>query len=69
MRQRQIAAGHGAERLLAVGIDLYLGEGRFADPSHLEVNGQQIEFRRAVIATGSRPAIPAIAGLEKASLI
>ena len=67
--QRQIAAGHGAERLLAVGIDLYLGEGRFADPSHLEVNGQQIEFRRAVIATGSRPAIPAIAGLESVAYL
>ncbi|MFM8392602.1 MAG: mercuric reductase [Acidobacteriota bacterium] len=45
------------------GVDVFLGEARFTGPDSLEVDGQQLRFARAVIATGGRPAIPAIPGL------
>jgi pyruvate/2-oxoglutarate dehydrogenase complex dihydrolipoamide dehydrogenase (E3) component len=40
------------------------GEARVARPGVVEVDGQELEYDRLVIATGSRPAIPSVAGLE-----
>ena len=40
------------------------GEARIARPGVVEVDGQELEFDRLVVATGSRPAIPPVAGLE-----
>jgi dihydrolipoamide dehydrogenase len=40
------------------------GEARVARPGVVEVDGQELEYDRLVIATGSRPAIPPVAGLE-----
>jgi pyruvate/2-oxoglutarate dehydrogenase complex dihydrolipoamide dehydrogenase (E3) component len=39
------------------------GAGRVARPGVLEVDGEQIRYDRLVIATGSRPAVPPVAGL------
>jgi pyruvate/2-oxoglutarate dehydrogenase complex dihydrolipoamide dehydrogenase (E3) component len=43
---------------------VYFGDARFTGPSTLEVGGRTLEFRRAVIATGGRPAVPPIPGLS-----
>jgi pyruvate/2-oxoglutarate dehydrogenase complex dihydrolipoamide dehydrogenase (E3) component len=43
---------------------LVRGEGRVARPGVVEVDGQELEYERLVLATGSRPAIPPIDGLE-----
>src|SRR6266705_4647418 len=40
------------------------GEARVARPGIVEVDGQELEYDRLVVATGSRPAIPPVAGLE-----
>lgn len=40
--------------------DRILGRGRFVEPGVLDVNGQRIEARAVVIATGSSPAIPSM---------
>jgi len=40
------------------------GEGRVAEPGIVEVDGQQLEYDRLVLSTGSRPAIPPIEGLD-----
>jgi pyruvate/2-oxoglutarate dehydrogenase complex dihydrolipoamide dehydrogenase (E3) component len=40
------------------------GEARVVRPGIVEVDGQQLEYDRLVIATGSRPAIPPVAGLD-----
>ena len=39
------------------------GEGRVARPGVVEVDGEEIEYDRLVVATGSRPAIPPVEGL------
>jgi dihydrolipoamide dehydrogenase len=40
------------------------GEAHVARSGVVEVDGQELEYDRLVVATGSRPAIPPIAGLE-----
>ena len=41
------------------------GHARFVDPHTVEVNGSRLRAERILIATGSRPVIPAIEGLDK----
>lgn len=50
------------------GVDVYFGDARFVGPDEVEVNGARLRFRRAIIATGSRPAIPDVPGLREHGL-
>lgn len=59
----QISAHDAAARFRELGIDVYLGEGRFLADRHILVGDQQLSFARAVIATGARAADPGIDGL------
>jgi dihydrolipoamide dehydrogenase len=43
---------------------LVRGEGRVVRPGIVEVDGQELAYDRLVLATGSRPAIPPIEGLD-----
>ena len=69
-RMRRLRAGisehDSAERFRKLGVDVYIGNGRFVGPSTIEVDGKRLEFNRAVIATGARAAEPPIAGLANA---
>lgn len=51
------------------GLDFYEGEGRFVADYTMEVNGQQIKGKRIFLASGSRPTIPPIKGLESVSYL
>jgi pyruvate/2-oxoglutarate dehydrogenase complex dihydrolipoamide dehydrogenase (E3) component len=53
-------------RFRGLGVDVFLGEGRFVGPTAVEIGGKRLEFRRAVIATGGRPGVPEIPGLDAA---
>jgi len=66
MRERRadISPHDSAERLRAAGVDVYFGDARFAGTSTIAVAGRELTFRRAVIATGSRPAVPPIRGID-----
>lgn len=46
------------------GTTLFRGRARFVSDHAVECNGDTIGFRHALIATGARPFIPAIPGLE-----
>lgn len=68
-RMREIRAGisdvDSAERFAGLGVDVFFGEGRFDSKRSLVVDGRdRLEFRRAIIATGGRPAVPELPGLE-----
>ena len=66
VRSRISQQSFSAWRLSSLGIDVYLGEGSFVGPDAVLVDGTTIYFRKALIATGSRPIIPAIPGLVEA---
>jgi pyruvate/2-oxoglutarate dehydrogenase complex dihydrolipoamide dehydrogenase (E3) component len=51
------------------GVHVFLGEGRFTGPDTLEVAGANLNFKKAVIATGSRPAVPPVKGLGEAGYL
>jgi pyruvate/2-oxoglutarate dehydrogenase complex dihydrolipoamide dehydrogenase (E3) component len=59
----QAAQRHPATELTSLGIDLIRAEARFADTRTLIVDSRTIPLARAVIATGSQPRPPRIAGL------
>lgn len=68
-RMRDIRAGisevDSAERFAGMGVDVFFGEGRFESKCSLVVDERdRLEFRRAIIATGGRPAVPELPGLE-----
>ena len=72
-RMRQLRAGIGhhdsAGRFRTLGVDVFLGDGRFAGPRTVEVDGKTLRFRRAVIATGGRPADLPVPGLADAGFL
>ncbi len=59
----------GAPRFRDLGIDVFLGDGAFINPSAIDVGGAILKFRRAVIATGARAAAPKIPGLEQVAYL
>jgi len=65
----QIAVNDSAERFRSLGVDVFEGEGRFSGAKTVDVNGTRLSFRKAVIATGTRPALPPIPGLAEAGFL
>ncbi|HEX5447458.1 MAG TPA: mercuric reductase [Pirellulales bacterium] len=65
----QISRHDSAQRFAVLGVDVYFGEATFTGPDTLEVAGRQLRFHRAVIATGTRPVVPAIAGLDASDFL
>jgi pyruvate/2-oxoglutarate dehydrogenase complex dihydrolipoamide dehydrogenase (E3) component len=72
-RMRRLRAGisphDSARRFQGLGVDVFLGEGRFTGPDTLEVAGKTLRFTRAVIATGARAAKLPIPGLAEAGYL
>jgi pyruvate/2-oxoglutarate dehydrogenase complex dihydrolipoamide dehydrogenase (E3) component len=52
-----------------LGVDVYLGDARFVGDGRIEVAGRTLEYRKAVIATGARPFVPPIPGLERSGYL
>ncbi|HUT10405.1 MAG TPA: mercuric reductase [Thermoguttaceae bacterium] len=61
----EISPQDSAARFRDLGVDVFFGEGRFVDGKRVDVDGQTLRFKKAVIATGSRPAEPPIPGLAE----
>ncbi|MGD8951824.1 MAG: mercuric reductase [Desulfobacterales bacterium] len=59
-----IAPNDSVKRFSEMGIDVFLGNGRFVDSKTIAVAGQRLNFKKAVIATGARAAAPPIEGLD-----
>jgi pyruvate/2-oxoglutarate dehydrogenase complex dihydrolipoamide dehydrogenase (E3) component len=60
-----IAPNDSEERYQAMGVRVIRAEARFADAETVEAGGIAIKARRFVLATGSRPAVPPISGLDQ----
>jgi len=59
------SAGDAVQVVAGAGVDVYLGHTRFTKPNAVAVDGRELRFDKAVIATGSRPEAPAIEGLRE----
>src|SRR4028119_1710318 len=59
-RMRRIRANisphDSAQRFQDIGVDVFLGSGRFVSGNTIEVGDQKLKFKKAVIATGARAA-------------
>ena len=61
----EISPNDSAARFRNLGIDVFFGQGTFKGSNSLEVAGQTLNFKRAVIATGARASAPSIPGLDE----
>lgn len=57
------------EVLAKAGIEFVQGKATFKDAHTIEVNGEVIEAKKVIIATGSKPAIPPIDGLKEVAYL
>jgi len=71
MRRLRSRISHhdSAARLRDLGVDLFLGEGRFSGPDTIDAEGKTLRFRKAVLATGARAYHPPIPGLSEAGFL
>ncbi len=65
----EISSHDSAARFRDLGVDVFLGTGRFVGRDRVEVNGRTLEFARACIATGGRPIDPSIPGLKESGFL
>lgn len=61
---RQVAPHDSVERYTALGVECIQGEAQIISPYCVAVNGRTLTTRNIVIASGARPAIPQIPGIE-----
>jgi pyruvate/2-oxoglutarate dehydrogenase complex dihydrolipoamide dehydrogenase (E3) component/uncharacterized membrane protein YdjX (TVP38/TMEM64 family) len=62
---RDIEPHDSIERYSGLGVDVVQGEARITSPWSVEVNGTTIRSRNIVVATGGRPFVPPIEGLDQ----
>jgi pyruvate/2-oxoglutarate dehydrogenase complex dihydrolipoamide dehydrogenase (E3) component len=61
----RISPADSARRFRELGVDVFIGEGRFIDAQTTAVGDAKLSFAKAVIATGARAIAPAIPGLAE----
>ncbi len=57
------------ERMEKRGVEVIKGTARFLSPHELEVGDVRFETRNVIIATGSKPAVPPVPGLQDAGYL
>jgi len=53
------------ERYTGLGVECFTGEAKITSPWTVEVNGRTLTTRNIIIATGARPFVPPIKGLDQ----
>ncbi|MFL9628275.1 FAD-dependent oxidoreductase [Aeromonas jandaei] len=62
---KEVEPHDSIERYQGLGVECIEGEARLVSPWEVEVNGQRLASRHIVIATGARPLVPSLPGLEQ----
>jgi pyruvate/2-oxoglutarate dehydrogenase complex dihydrolipoamide dehydrogenase (E3) component len=65
----RISRAASVRRLVAANVDVFFGDARFTGTDTLAVDGTQLRFKKALIATGARPDTPSIPGLPEAGYL
>jgi dihydrolipoamide dehydrogenase len=61
---KEIEPHDSTERYSGLGVECIAGEAKILSPYEVEVNGKILKTKNIVVATGARPLIPKIPGLE-----
>jgi len=61
---RTIEPHDSVERYTRLGVECLQGEARITSPYTVEVEGRELSTRAIVVATGARPTVPPIPGIE-----
>lgn len=61
---QEIEPHDSIERYTQLGVDCITGEAQILSPYEIQVNGKVITTKNIVVATGARPLVPKIPGLE-----
>ena len=71
MRRLRANISHvdSAERFRSLGVDVFIGEGRFTGRDTVRVGDATLRFARAAVCTGARAAAPPIPGLAEAGYL
>ena len=64
-----LSSHDSAQRFRELGVDVFLGRGRFVAPDCIEVAGQRLLFAKAAICTGAHAAVPPVPGLAEAGYL
>jgi pyruvate/2-oxoglutarate dehydrogenase complex dihydrolipoamide dehydrogenase (E3) component len=64
-RRERIAPHDSQERFESLGVDVFRAPAKFLSPREVQVGDVTLRAKNFVIATGSRPAIPAVDGLDR----
>jgi len=62
---RKVEPHDSIERYTQLGVEVIEGEAKLVSPWEVEVNGRRLSARCLVIATGARPLVPPIPGLDQ----
>jgi pyruvate/2-oxoglutarate dehydrogenase complex dihydrolipoamide dehydrogenase (E3) component len=65
----KISPHDSVDRFQKLGIDIFLGYGRFSSSNTIEVGDKILRFKKAAIATGARAAALPIEGIEEAGYL
>jgi dihydrolipoamide dehydrogenase len=66
---KKVEPHDSVERYTALGVDCIRGEARITSPYKIEVDGRIITTRNVVIASGARPFVPPIEGIDSVSYL
>ncbi|EGW55363.1 FAD-dependent oxidoreductase [Candidatus Endoriftia persephonae] len=62
---KQVEPHDSVERYSSLGVDVIEGEARITSPYTVEVDGRELTTRNIIVATGARPFVPPIPGLDQ----
>ena len=65
----EISTNDSAARYKKLGVDVFVGQGRFTGSDSVEVGGKTLRFSKAVIATGARAVALPIPGLKESGAL
>ncbi len=62
---KKVEPHDSVERFTSLGVDCFQGDAKILSPFEVSVNGKTLTTKNIIIATGARPAVPNIPGLDK----
>lgn len=68
-KRSELAQNDSSERLAGLGVHTIQGEARFSGPNEITVNGRAFRFRKALIASGTRPRALVVPGCQDPRIV